>query len=369
MIEPDYVATIEYTAYGKRRNLLPSFQCILNQFIDFVRLLNWRTGCEWYNSNYYTNNAYRDFQIKRALNPSLAEKQNWTTDNVSLASPPWIQDYTILTTPVTPPPSKDLASLLPSFDSKFACILHTTLNVSQEACNPICAALSAAHLATWDTFVPSLMNPGDVADLKYLDQGIWHPLSLNNQRDLNTFVDLAFFINSQADREWYDLRQYLRAAFLHLCNIRARSPGLAALHNISSASVPLAPFPQVTDNVTLASISVLPVPITSSTPTVHQSTPTSACKTDAHSTVDNPKTPTRLPGSSNSGTPTDSTSTGSPSYTWKYSPSTDSVRFTKVDSPSTPGIVHTGITPGDNSSQPRHAPHFTCTGKPPPANS
>eukprot|EP00536_Pseudo-nitzschia_multiseries_P008076 jgi/Psemu1/19519/gm1.19519_g len=100
------------------------------------------------------------------------------------------------------------------------------------------------------------------------------------------------------------------------------------------------------------------VPIPSSTPTVHQSTPTSACETDVHSTVDNPATPTGLPGHSNPGSTADSTSTGTPSYTWKYFPRTDSVRFTKIDSSSTLGIVPTD-TP----------PHFTRTSKTSPANS
>eukprot|EP00536_Pseudo-nitzschia_multiseries_P004240 jgi/Psemu1/9554/gm1.9554_g len=63
------------------------------------------------------------------------------------------------------------------------------------------------------------------------------------------------------------------------------------------------------------------IPIPSSTPTVHQRTPTSACETDVHSTVDNPETPTGLPGSSNPGSTADSTSTGTSTYTWKDVPS------------------------------------------------
>eukprot|EP00536_Pseudo-nitzschia_multiseries_P011756 jgi/Psemu1/29851/gm1.29851_g len=130
----------------------------------------------------------------------------------------------------------------------------------------------------------------------------------------------------------------------------------------SPAPVPVRP-PAVGNIVTTPTTPVSPltsIPIPSSTPTVHPSTPTSACKTDVHSTVDNPKTATGLPGSSNPGSTADSTSTGTPTYTWKYSPSTDSVRFSKVDPSSTP-IVHTGTTPGDNSSQTRHASPVTRT--------
>eukprot|EP00536_Pseudo-nitzschia_multiseries_P011795 jgi/Psemu1/30059/gm1.30059_g len=113
------------------------------------------------------------------------------------------------------------------------------------------------------------------------------------------------------------------------------------------------------------------VPIPSSTPTVHQSTPTSACETDVHSTVDNSETPTGIPGSSNPGSTADSTSTGTSTYTWKYSPSTDSIRFSKVDPSSTPSIVHTGIPTGDVPSKRNREPHSTHARPscPSPANS
>eukprot|EP00536_Pseudo-nitzschia_multiseries_P019386 jgi/Psemu1/60464/gm1.60464_g len=67
-----------------------------------------------------------------------------------------------------------------------------------------------------------------------------------------------------------------------------------------------------------------PVHSISHTPAVHNSPPTTACKTPDHCTVDNPKPPTGLPGSSYNGSTADSTSTGTYSYTWKYSPSTRS---------------------------------------------
>eukprot|EP00536_Pseudo-nitzschia_multiseries_P017814 jgi/Psemu1/52664/gm1.52664_g len=82
-------------------------------------------------------------------------------------------------------------------------------------------------------------------------------------------------------------------------------------------------------------------------------TPTSDCETDVHSTVDNPETPTGLPGSSNPGSTADSTSTGTSSYTWKYFSRTDSVRFSKVTS--TPNIVPADIPTGDVPSSEPHS--------------
>eukprot|EP00536_Pseudo-nitzschia_multiseries_P014046 jgi/Psemu1/37367/gm1.37367_g len=116
------------------------------------------------------------------------------------------------------------------------------------------------------------------------------------------------------------------------------------------------------------------VPIPSSTPTVHRRTPTSARatdvhsnirtlisarETDVHSNVDNPATPANLPGRSNPGSTADSTSTGPPSYTWKYSPSTDSVQFSRIAYSSTPSIVPADIPTGDVPSKRKREPHST----------
>eukprot|EP00536_Pseudo-nitzschia_multiseries_P006059 jgi/Psemu1/14340/gm1.14340_g len=111
------------------------------------------------------------------------------------------------------------------------------------------------------------------------------------------------------------------------------------------------------------------VPFPSSAPTIHQSTPTSDCETDIHSTVGNPETPTGLPGSSNPGSTADSTSTGTSSYTWTYFPRTDSVRFSKVTS--TPHIIPADIPTGDVSSKRNCEPHSTRarTSYPSPTNS
>eukprot|EP00536_Pseudo-nitzschia_multiseries_P018857 jgi/Psemu1/57684/gm1.57684_g len=114
-----------------------------------------------------------------------------------------------------------------------------------------------------------------------------------------------------------------------------------------------------------------PVHSTSSTPAVHNSPPTTACKTAPHPTVDNPETPTGLPRSSNPGSTDDSTSTGTYSYTWKYSPSTDSVRFKRIAYSSTPNIVPADTPTGDVPPKRNGASHSTCarTSYPSPANS
>eukprot|EP00536_Pseudo-nitzschia_multiseries_P019491 jgi/Psemu1/60990/gm1.60990_g len=240
--------------------------------------------------------------------------------------------------PLTPTLPDALKSLFPSFDSELACILHTTLNVTQEAHNHLCEALIAANLTSWGGFVQSLASPDEVAYLEYSGQEGWQPISLDDQRNLNTFIDLVFLVNSQDTGEWYDISQYNRTVFLDLCNTRAQSPGLAAIQNRATSKFPLSTAPWESAYVrTIPSTPVSPpsppappvspltsVPIPSSTPTVHQSTTTSACKTDVHSTVDNPEIPTGLPGSSNSGSIADSTSTGTSSYTWKYFSRTDS---------------------------------------------
>eukprot|EP00536_Pseudo-nitzschia_multiseries_P013095 jgi/Psemu1/34153/gm1.34153_g len=122
-----------------------------------------------------------------------------------------------------------------------------------------------------------------------------------------------------------------------------------------------------------------PVHSTSSTPAVHNSPHTTACKTADHPTVDNPATPTGLTRSSHPGSIADSTSIGTSSYTWKYSPSTDSVRFRRVAYSSPPSLVPADISTDDVPSQRHRAPHYTRyreshsprarTSYPPPAHS
>eukprot|EP00536_Pseudo-nitzschia_multiseries_P015752 jgi/Psemu1/43667/gm1.43667_g len=89
------------------------------------------------------------------------------------------------------------------------------------------------------------------------------------------------------------------------------------------------------------------VPFTSSTPAVHNSHPTTACRTPDHPTAGSPETSIGIHGIHKSDLIADSTSTGTSSYTRKYSPSTDSVGFRRIPSSSTPSIVPADIPTGD----------------------
>eukprot|EP00536_Pseudo-nitzschia_multiseries_P014001 jgi/Psemu1/37197/gm1.37197_g len=297
---------------------------------------------------------------------------------------------------VTPPLPDDLKSLFPSFDSELAYILHTTLHDPQEAHNHLCEALISAHITSFDNFVTSLASPVYVAYLEYPGQDGWQSISLDDQRTLNTFIDLVFLVNSQDTGEWYDISQYNRTVFLDLCNTRARSPGLAATQNRATSKIPVSQPPRESADVctitsTPAPVPVrppsvgnivmppptpvspsTPVPITGSPPTARHSPPCLAAnKTPVHPTVDNPAIPHGLPGSSNHGSADDSTSNGTPTYTWKYFHSTDSVRFSSIASSSTPSIVHTDIPTECVPSKCNREPLSTrdCPSSPPPANS
>eukprot|EP00536_Pseudo-nitzschia_multiseries_P013530 jgi/Psemu1/35465/gm1.35465_g len=113
------------------------------------------------------------------------------------------------------------------------------------------------------------------------------------------------------------------------------------------------------------------VPFTNSTPAVHNSPPTTACKTTDHPTAGSPETSIGIHGIHKSDSIADSTPTGTSSYTWKYSPSTDSVRFRRIAYSSTPSIVPADIPTGDVLSKRNREPYSTCarTSYPSPANS
>eukprot|EP00536_Pseudo-nitzschia_multiseries_P015070 jgi/Psemu1/41169/gm1.41169_g len=127
----------------------------------------------------------------------------------------------------------DLKLLFPSFDLKLARILHTTLDVPREACNHLCEALILANSTTWDWFITDIVGYGYVADLEYHVQNGYRSISMDDQRTLTTFVDLTNLINSLAGRNWYDHHQYTRDVFLAFCDTRDRSPGMAAILEIT----------------------------------------------------------------------------------------------------------------------------------------
>eukprot|EP00536_Pseudo-nitzschia_multiseries_P004913 jgi/Psemu1/11253/gm1.11253_g len=304
-LSPQDIHDLEYWEGNQRVPLRPRFQRELHLFIAFgIHFEN--QGKDWHNHSQYIK---EDFEVHCAPIISARRRsvpESIVTAQIIMVSP--TRDYTKARSrptrksadvPVTPPLPDDLKSLFLSFDSELACILHTTLNVTQEAHNHLCEALIAANLKSWDRFVTSLPSPVQVAYPEYCGQN-----------------------------------------------------GLAAIQNRATSNIPLSIAPRES-----ADVSTIP-----STPVSHPSPSATPVPppTPVHPTVDNPETPTGLPGSSNSGSAVVSTSTGTPSYTWKYFPSTDSVRFRKVASSSTPSIVHTDITSSNvPTSKPSHEPHST----------
>eukprot|EP00536_Pseudo-nitzschia_multiseries_P005097 jgi/Psemu1/11760/gm1.11760_g len=256
----------------------------------------------------------------------------------------------------------DLKLLFPSFDLKLARILHTTLDFPREACNHLCEALILAKSTTWDWFITNIIDYGYVADLEYHVQTGYRSISMDNQHTLTTFVDLTYLINSQAGRNWYDHHQYTWDVFLAFCDTRDRSPGMAAIQNKANAMIPLAPLPQVTDQVLLASqLSVQAKPCLTK-PVLSQvsSTTTTYVSTTAPASAS--------PSVSVSVRPPATAPTRTPSYTWTYFPSTESVRFRKVVSSIIP-TAHPDTPPGDASHITNRARHSPCPSLKPSANS
>eukprot|EP00536_Pseudo-nitzschia_multiseries_P005766 jgi/Psemu1/13446/gm1.13446_g len=303
----------------------------------------------------------------------------------------------------------DLASLFPSFDPALATFLHDSFDVPKESHSPLCKALINAWYRTWSDFLY----------IEYIDALAYHdgharvPLTQHVQLKLQRFVDFGRHLTEQG-LDWEEREHYTKKAFKDYCQgiVKARQASTAdgerwtkpiaqlnyeswirtprdettfpveAAPVSSSGPVPVRP-PAVGNIVTPRPTPPVsthaPVHSTSSTPAVHNSPPTTACKTAPHPTVDNPETPTGLPRSSNPGSTDDSTSTGTYSYTWKYSPSTDSVRFRRITYSSTPSIVPADISTEDVPSKRHREPHSTRnreshspragTSYPPPADS
>eukprot|EP00536_Pseudo-nitzschia_multiseries_P017776 jgi/Psemu1/52490/gm1.52490_g len=211
----------------------------------------------------------------------------------------------------------DLASLFPSFDPALATFLHDSFDVPKESHCTLCEALIARQYRTWSDF---LFIEDDIDALTY-QEGDWE------ERD--HYTKEAF-------------RKYWRGI------VKANRDSTA--NRLKYESWIRKPRAETT---------FPPVHSPSSTPAVNNSPPPAAYKTPAQPTVDNPEPPTGLPGSSHTGSTADSTSTGTYSYTWKYSPSTDSVRFSRIAYSSTRSIVPADIPTGDVSSQRKRKPHST----------
>eukprot|EP00536_Pseudo-nitzschia_multiseries_P012574 jgi/Psemu1/32537/gm1.32537_g len=295
----------------------------------------------------------------------------------------------------------DLASLFPSFDPALATFLHDSFDIPKESNSPLCKALINAWYRTWSDFLY----------IEYIDALAYHdgharvPLTQHVQLKLQRFVDFGRHLTEQG-LDWEEREHYTKKAFKDYCQgiVKARQASTAdgerwtkpiaqlnyeswirtprdettfpveAAPVSSSGPVPVRP-PAVGNIVTPRPTPPVsthaPVHSTSSTPAVHNSPPTTACKTPDHPTVDNPETPTGLPRNSNPGSNDDSTSIGTYIYTWKYSTSTDSVQFSRIAYSSTPSIVPADIPTGDVPSQCKREPHSTRarTSYPSPANS
>eukprot|EP00536_Pseudo-nitzschia_multiseries_P007749 jgi/Psemu1/18630/gm1.18630_g len=220
-----------------------------------------------------------------------------------------------------------ISDLFPSFDQALATFLHDSFDVPKESHCTLCEALIACQYRTWSDF---LFIEDDIDALTY-QEGDWE------ERD--HYTKEAF-------------RKYWRGI------VKANRDSTANRVVVTTHAIPpdgpgrsIKPIDQLKYESWLrkprAETTFPPVHSTSSTPAVNNSPPPAAYKTPAQPTVDNPEPPTGLPGSSHTGSTADSTSTGTYSYTWKYSPSTDSVCFRRIAYSSTPSIVPADTPTGD----------------------
>eukprot|EP00536_Pseudo-nitzschia_multiseries_P017313 jgi/Psemu1/50291/gm1.50291_g len=202
-----------------------------------------------------------------------------------------------------------ISDLFPSFDPALATFLHDSFDIPKESHCTLCEALITRQYRTWSDF---LFIEDDIDALTY-QEGDWE------ERDHYT---------KEAFRKyWHGI-------------VKANRDSTANRVVVTTQTIPtdgpgrsIKPIDQLKYESWIrkqrAETTFPPVHSTSSTPAVHNSPPTTACKThDHHPTDDNTKN-----------------FTSTPYYTWKYVPNTDSVRFTKVTS--TPNNVHTDIPTGD----------------------
>eukprot|EP00536_Pseudo-nitzschia_multiseries_P018463 jgi/Psemu1/55742/gm1.55742_g len=263
----------------------------------------------------------------------------------------------------------DLTSLFPSFDPALATFLHDSFDVTKESNCTLCEALINSQYRTWSDF----LFLEDIDDLTYQDGDARVPLSRHVQIRLQRFVDFGRRLTEQG-LDWEERDHYTKEAFRKYWRgiVKANRDSTANRVVVTTHGIPpdgpgTNPIRQLHKPVSTHA----PVHSTSSTPAAHNSPPTTACKTPAHPTVDNPEPPTGLPGSSHPGSTADSTSTGTSTYTWKYSPSTDSVRFRRIAYSSTPSIVPADTPTGDVPPKRHRESHSNCarTSYPSPAAS
>eukprot|EP00536_Pseudo-nitzschia_multiseries_P019216 jgi/Psemu1/59535/gm1.59535_g len=305
-----------------------SFDLKLQRFIDFGRHLT-EQGLDWEERDHYTKKAFKDYCqgiVQARRDSAVTNRATISTDGHG-----W--------------PPKPIAQLQyeswirkPRDATTFP-VLHNDATFEHWLV-PFKAQLEAIGI-----------NPTTFLDPYWSDHALTgYPKALYDKQ-------CAFF--------WTLLRHVFQGDFSSSCVLyhqRTRDGRLAYFTFVKLRNPVSPPTSPAASESTHA-----PVHSTSSTPAAHNSPPTAAYKTPAqptvdnpdHPTVDNPATPTGLPGSSNPGSTADSTSTGTSTYTWKYSPSTDSVRFSRIAYSSTPSIVPADIPPGDVPSKRKREPHST----------
>eukprot|EP00536_Pseudo-nitzschia_multiseries_P015965 jgi/Psemu1/44403/gm1.44403_g len=318
------IDVLTYQEGGARGPLTRHVQIKLQRFVDFGRRLT-EQGLDWEERDHYTKEAFRKYWrgIVKANRDSTANRVVVTTHGI--------------------PPDGPGRSTKPIDQLKYESWIRkprdeTTFPVLQQD----------ARFEHWLVKFTATLETSDIDTHTFLDPD-WPRTALTGYSKALLEEQCAFF--------WTLLRHVFQGDFSSSCVLyhqRTRDGRQAyfdfvKLHNpVTPPMLPAAP-----------ESTHAPVHSTRSTLAVHNSPPTTACKTADHPTVDNPETPTRLPGSSHPGSTADSTSTGTSSYTWKYSPSTDSVRFRRIAYSSTPSIVPADIPTGDVPSKCHREPHST----------
>eukprot|EP00536_Pseudo-nitzschia_multiseries_P016552 jgi/Psemu1/46557/gm1.46557_g len=254
-----------------------------------------------------------------------------------------------------------ISDLFPSFDPALATFLHDSFDIPKESHCTLCEALITRQYRTWSDF---LFIEDDIDALTYQEGGARVPLTRHVQIRLQRFVDFGRRLTEQG-LDWEERDHYTKEAFRKYWRgiVKANRDSTANRVVVTTQTIPtdgpgrsIKPIDQLKYESWIrkqrTETTFPPVHSTSSTPAVHNSPPTTACKTHDHPTDDNTKN-----------------FTSTPYYTWKYVPNTDLVRFTKVTS--TPNNVHTDIPTGDVPCNRNREPHSTRArpSSPSPTNS
>eukprot|EP00536_Pseudo-nitzschia_multiseries_P017528 jgi/Psemu1/51278/gm1.51278_g len=318
----EHIHDLAYHDGSARVPLTRHVQLKLQRFVDFGRRLT-EQGLDWEDWEYYTKKAFKDYcqGIVIARRASTADGERSTKPIAQLKYESWIRK------------PRD----------------ETTFPVLQ----------NDATFAHWLVQFNAHLDANGINPITFLDPD-WPRTALTGYSKALHDKQCAFF--------WTLLRHVFQGDFSSSCVLyhQRKRDGRQAYFDFVKLRNPVSPptSPAAPESTHA------PVHSTTSTPAAHNSPPTAASKTPAQPTVDNPKPPTVLPGSSHTGSTADSTSTGTHSYTWKYSPSTDSVRFRRITYSSTPSIVPADTPTGDVPPKRNHDSHSTCarTSYPSPAN-